>query len=162
MRGAADLFRATGLGPWWRGRSGRERGLIAGMGIALLVYALVAGVAQPMLGARAAALAAIARADAALARLDASPEGAAVSVRATVGQPVTAVLADTAPEFGLTILRIEPEGAGARLTIGDAGFAEVLEWIAALEREHGLRLTAVEMDRRPEPGVVAARLTVER
>lgn len=164
MTGGTDLLRASGLGPWWRGRTARERVLILGMGLALAVYAAIACAVQPMLGSRAAALESIALADAALARLEASPggDGAAVSARATVARPVTAVLADTATDFGLTILRIEPEGAGARLTLGEADFAELLDWISALEREHGLRLTAVEMDRRPEPGVVAALLTVER
>ena len=73
-------------------------------------------------------------------------------------------MTETAPEFDLAIRRIEPEGAGAgaQLVLDDADFASVLLWIEALEQDHRLRLTAVEMDRRPEPGVVAARMSFER
>ena len=53
---------------------------------------LIAGVAQPLIAARAAALAAIARHDAALARLAALPEGDPRRRRAATTRPVTAVV----------------------------------------------------------------------
>jgi len=147
---------------WWRTRSSRERWLMLGLAVAGVAYLLSAGLVRPLLAHRAAALDAIGRHEAALAQLAALPEGAAAPSAAAFGQPVTAVVTETAPEFGLVIRRIEPEGAGAQLLIEDAGFPEILAWIEALERDRGLRVTAVEMDRRPEPGVVSARLTLER
>ena len=151
-----------GAGVWWARRSLRERWLLAGLAGAAAAYLAVAVVAQPLLAARAAALAAIAGHDRALAQLAALPAEAAPPAPRSTGLPVTAVLTETAPEFELAIRRIEPEGAGARLVLDDADFAGVLLWIEELERDHGLRLTAVEMDRRPEPGVVAARMSFER
>ena len=135
--------------------------LIGLLGGALGVYVAMDAVTQPLLEARRAALDKIGRHEMDLARLAAQPDGpderAAIDTR-----PVPAVVTATAPEFELAIRRIEPEGAGARVVIEDASFAQVLRWIAALEQEHGLRLAAIEMDRRPEPGTVSARLTLEQ
>ena len=151
-----------GAGAWWVRRSLRERWLLAGLAGAAAAYVAIAVVAQPLLAARAAALAAIAEHDRALAQLAALPaEGAPAPVR-SAALPVAGVLTETAPEFDLAIRRIEPEGAGARLVLDDADFAGVLLWIEELERDHRLRLTAIEMDRRPEPGVVSAQMSFER
>lgn len=151
--------------PAWTRRTPRERALVGALALSALSYGLVVGVAQPLLAMRAEARVAIARSDAALARLGMLPSpgegGAAPAVPVSAG-PVPAVLTETAPEFGLAIQRIEPEAEGARLVLEDAEFARVLGWIEALERIHGLRLDALEMQRRPEPGVVSARLTVGR
>ena len=162
MKIAARLPRLPDLLRLWRARSSRERWLLlglAGIGIAAL---LIAGLIRPLFASRAAALEAIGRHESALAQLAALPEGMTAPSAAAATRPVTAIVTETAPEFGLVIRRIEPEGAGARLLIEDAGFPEVLAWIEALERDRGLRVTAVEMDRRPEPGVVSAQLTLER
>lgn len=146
---------------WWARRSSRERLLLGLLVGALAVYVGIVAITQPLLKARRAALDEIARHETALAQLETAPEGGAARV-AIDNRPVPAVVTDTAPGFDLAIRRIEPEGGGARVVVEDASFAQVLSWIAALEREHGLRLAAVEMDRRPEPGTVSARLTLER
>jgi type II secretory pathway component PulM len=161
MTRGAVLSARPALASWWRRRSRRERALLAAMAVALAAWLLALGVAQPLLAARAGALAAIARHEAALARLEALPEGGPAPA-ASDGRPVAAILTGSAPDYDLTIRRIEAEGDGARLEIDDAGFAEIVLWIDELERDHGLRAVAVEMDRRPEPGVVSARLTVRR
>ena len=96
--------------------------------------------AQPLLAARAEALVSIARSDQALARLSALPEGEAMAPISAADGPVAAVITETAGDFGLTIRRIEPEGDGARLSVEDADFGAVLNWIAALEADNGLRV----------------------
>jgi general secretion pathway protein M len=157
----ASALRLPAVAGWWRRRSARERAMLAVLALSVAAYALVVGVAQPLLGARATARSTIARHDAALARLAALP-AAEVAPADAADRPVTAVVTETAPDYGLTIRRIEAEGDGARLELADAGFPEIVLWIDELERTHGLRLIAVEMDRRPEPGVVSARLTFGR
>lgn len=145
---------------WWRGRSARERMLMIAMVAALALYVVVVGVAQPMRLARQDTLADVARHDAALARLAAQPlDGPPV---APDGRSVAAVLTASAVDYDLTIRRIEAQDQGARIEIDDAGFAEVVLWIEELERDHGLRVDAVEMERRPGPGVVGVRMTVTR
>lgn len=127
----------------------------------MLAYLLAVGVVQPLVADRRHALDAIARHDAGLARLAERPDVAAASTPAA-GGPVTAIVTDTAPDYDLAIRRIEAVGDGARLDVEEAGFAELILWIEELEVRHGLSVTAVEMDRRPEPGTVGARLTVTR
>lgn len=149
-------------GRWWSGRSVRERLLLGGLLAAATAYLVVVGAAQPMLAARDEAVASIARSDAALARLAALPEPGDRQEDGASDIPVTVVVTRTANELGLTIRRIEPEGAGARLSIENADFNAVVTWIAELEIENGLRVVAVEMDRRPDPGIVNATLSVQR
>jgi general secretion pathway protein M len=150
MNGSASI--------WWGRRSARERVLLAVMASALAAYLLLVGAARPLFVARGEALAAIARHEAALARLAALPEGDAPVATG----PATAVVTETAPDYDLTIRRIEAEGDGARLEVEEAGFPELILWIEELEREHSLRVFAIEIDRRPEPGIVGARLTLGR
>lgn len=156
------IVRHPKLASWWSGRSARERVLLLGMATALGLYLVVVGIAQPLLAARAETRAAIGRYDAGLAQLAALPETGTAPAAPALDRPVTAIVTETAPDFDLAIRQIEPEGSGARLAIEDAGFAEIILWIESLEREHGLRLIAIEMDRRPEPGIVSARLTLEQ
>ena len=82
---------------------------------------------------------------------------AADPARRAPDQPVTAVVTETAPDFGMTIRRIEPEGDGARrrrsttppLPTSCAGSS-------ARGRARPALSVAVEMDRRPDPGIVSA------
>ena len=148
--------------PWWAQRTARERILIGAMALALGGYLLAVWAVQPLLASRSEALATIAQIDRALAQLASSPESVAAQPAAISDQPVTTIVTETAVEFGMTIRRIETEAAGARLSIDDAAFDNVLRWIEGLETDHGLRVVAVEMDRRPEPGMVSASLTVAR
>ena len=165
--GSAEVqYRITGgrrmsgsASTWWGRRSGRERVLLAVMASGLAAYLLFVGAARPLLAARGEALATIARHEAALARLAALPEGNAPVASA---EPATAIVTASAPGYDLTIRRIEAEGEGARLEIEDAGFPELVLWIEELEREHALRLITIEIERRPEPGLVGARLTLGR
>jgi general secretion pathway protein M len=161
MSPVASTLKLPAVAGWWTRRNPRERVLLAVLALSVAAYALVVGIAQPLLGARATALSTIAQHDAALARLAALPP-AEVAPADAADRPVTAVVTETAPDYGLTIRRIEAEGDGARLELADAGFPEIVLWIDELERAHGLRLVAVEMDRQPEPGVVSARLTFGR
>jgi len=145
---------------WWGRRSPRERLLLGVAASVAVAYLLFVGAARPLFAARAEALATIARHDALLARVVAAPEGNVAPV--PTSEPVAAVVTATAPGYDLTIRRIEAEGDGARVEIEDAGFPELILWIEELERDHALRVVGIEIDRRAEPGLVGARLTLGR
>ena len=132
------------------------------LAVAALAWLLTVGVVRPLVAAHADALASIAGSEAALARLAALPPGPPATADRAPDQPATAVVTATATDFGMAIRRIEPEGDGARVTIDDAAYADILRWIEALEDEHGLHVAAIEMDRRPEPGLVSATMTLQR
>ena len=72
------------------------------------------------------------------------------------------ILTDAAAAFGLTISRLQPQGAEVLVTLEDAPFDTVLLWTQALIRDDALRLTQLTLTRRPAPGMVATTLTVER
>ena len=75
--------------------------------------------------------------------------------------PFASRVTESAAAAGLSLSRLEPEGEGLRVTIGEAGFAQVILWLSDLEAERNVLVAAVEMDRRPVPGVVSARVLLE-
>lgn len=146
---------------WWGRRSIRER-MLLGVVVSLVGgHLLYAGALRPVFAARAEALAAIARDEAALARLATLPEGDAAPSVAPAAEPAAAIT-ESAPGYDLTIRRLEAQGDQTRVEIEDAGFRELILWIEELDRDQALRVIAIEIDRRPEPGVVGARLTLGR
>lgn len=75
--------------------------------------------------------------------------------------PIATRITDAAADAGLPLRRIEPEGNGMRISVDDVPFATVMLWLADLEAAHGVTVTATEINRRPEPGIVSARMLLE-
>ncbi|QFT58111.1 Type II secretion system protein M [Sulfitobacter sp. THAF37] len=75
--------------------------------------------------------------------------------------PIATRITDAAADAGLPLRRLEPEGNGMRISVDDVPFATVLLWLADLEATHGVIVTATEFNRRPEPGIVSARMLLE-
>ena len=143
------------------GRTPRERLLIAGVGALLVLWASFAWVWHPLWSHRAALDAAILHTDQMLARVQRlpPPTGAAP---VTDDRPLAVIATTTAGDMGLQVRRLQPQGDAVQVVVEDAPFDFVLLWIAALERDHALRLTDLTLTRRTGPGLVAATLTLER
>lgn len=157
--------RATAAWPPVQRRVGRSAGLrrlLAGIVVAVAAYLVLEAAVRPLLAARTEALASIARSELARSRLADPPRPGVRQGGGAADAPVSAVVTRTAGARGLTIRRIEPAGAGAQVLIENAGFNEIVEWIAELEIEQGLRVVALGMDRTTDPGIVNASLTVRR
>lgn len=75
--------------------------------------------------------------------------------------PLPTRITRSTQDTGLVVRRIEPEGSGTRVTLDETPFSTVMLWIANLEDEHDVSLRAIEMDRRPTPGMVSARLLLD-
>jgi general secretion pathway protein M len=147
---------------FWGARTGREKVLIGCLGLTCLGWALFAGVWQPLQKHRVTLtedIAQYARTSAALST--ASPGDASFSAVAP-DAPLPSILSDTAMAFQLTIRRLQPTQNAAEIVLEDAPFETVLMWVDTLERDQGLRVIAIDMTRRPEPGVVATTLTIGR
>lgn len=145
---------------WFRLRTQRERVLLTGTAAMLFFAGLFIGVWQPLYAMRVAALADISRYETLTARLRAVEPGA---VDSTTRQAAPATVITTgAREFGLTIRRLEPEGNRIRVALEEAGFEDVIVWLDTLESQHSLRVVSLEMERRPAPGVVSARVMLEK
>jgi general secretion pathway protein M len=87
--------------------------------------------------------------------------GDVVVVTSVNDMPLPARITKSAQDTGLVLRRIEPEGSGSRVTLDEAAFSTVLLWIADLEEQHDVSVRAIEIDRRPTPGIVSARLLLD-
>lgn len=146
---------------WWQVRAPRERLLLMGMGGVLVLWLGVISVWQPLEAARLRLADQIARHDRALAVLQAQPVPTG-PVKGLDDRPLNIIITESTAAFQLTIRRLEPEGPRVRLVLEDAPFDGVILWLEALQRDQSLRVTEIEMTRRPAPGVVNATLTLER
>lgn len=144
-------------------RSGREK-ILLGFGFLLTVLWIgVVVVWQPLQLYRTNLEAKIARYEIGLATLqDPAFSVSEVQVPSADSRPVPVLVADTAAVFQLVIRRLEAEDTGARVVLEEATFEQVVLWIEALERDHGLRVRDLEMTRRPAPGTVSVTLALER
>jgi general secretion pathway protein M len=144
------------------GRTPRERLLIGGAASLVILWVVFALVWQPLWAHRAALDAAIVHTDQMLARVLRLPPPSDMPPVSTDDRPLAVIATATAQDMGLQVRRLQPQGDAVQVGIEDAPFDFVLLWIAALERDHALRLTDLTLSRRPSPGTVAATLTLER
>lgn len=141
-------------------RTPREQALACAMAALVLVWLGFAQIWQPLQAEHRRLAARIPRLEAALAQLQSVPATAADP--APDQRPTAIILTTSAETFGLRISRLQPQGTQVQLALEDAAFDTVLMWIETLERDHALRLIALNLTRRPATGVVATTLTVER
>jgi general secretion pathway protein M len=141
----------------WSDRTPRERVMLLGLGIVVMLWIAVVGVWRPLLGYRAGLTSQIARFQLAEQKLSNPVQTAPVDARAL---PV--IITETAETFQLTIRRLQPAGDQVQIVLEDSAFETVLVWIETLITDHGLQLRSLDLVRRPVPGVVAATLTVAR
>lgn len=90
----------------------------------------------------------------------ASRAGAAPLAASADAAPLATRVTASAEVAGLSLSRLEPEGERLRVAVAQAGFAQVILWLADLEGEDVL-VSAVEMDRRTAPGAVSVRVLLE-
>jgi general secretion pathway protein M len=151
-----DAFRTAAL-DWWSSRAPRERVLLAVLAAVATVYALVFLIWRPLAEARADARADIRAYEAVVAQARAAGP---TLVRSAAAAPPAAAIGASAAAAGLTVRRLDPDGAGARVSLEDAPYDATVRWMETLEREHGLTVREARLERRPAPGVVNAQIRV--
>lgn len=149
---------------WWAARNPRERVILVA-GAAVVIAALIWALLLDPLSQRRDALArAVPEQRALLNWMESIPaDGArrATSIRDSLFAVVDRSARSTA--LAGTLSRVQPEGADTvRVWLDDAPFNELVAWMASLEYEHGVRVTAVAVDRTATPGRVSARVTLAR
>lgn len=147
-------------GIWWSERNLREQILIGGL-LALLAFSvLLLAVIRPLQDVRAQALSDIRSADVLAARLQAGGPAVGGLTRTRRGTP-SAIVTESVAAAGLAVQRIQPEGTGQRVVLGDAPFDAVIRWVADLEASSTLRVTQARIEQRPAPGVVSAQFLID-
>lgn len=140
----------------------RERLLIAGSSVFLLVVGGWFYVWQPIVQASAVQAERISRY---LTLIELTrPGSGAAPVSAPVAVPDTPLaqrITQSGESAGIPLARLDPDGARLRVTVAEAAFADLITWIAALEAQSGVRAVSVEMSRLTGPGMVSLRMTVE-
>ncbi len=146
---------------WWELRAPRERLLLTVLLVVVAVWLVVVALWQPLQAARTRLGEQILRYDRALVVLQSQPVAVA-PVSAPDDRPLNIVITETAAAFQLTIRRLEPEGPRIRVVLDEVPFDAVILWLDALQRDRAVRVTELELTRRPAPGVVNATLALER
>ncbi len=148
----------TPVTDWLATRPLREQGLLLTGSTLIAVYLAVTLLWQPILAQRARTVAQISQYEHALNALSSMPP---VAAKTKDPRPLARLLTETAPDFGLSIRRIDATDTGADLTLNDATFDGVILWLDALEGTYGLTITGLQVTRLPRAGQVAATLTLK-
>ena len=117
-------------------------------------------VLNPMLGARSAHLARLADLDRISALLDSLPQTLTTGP-ATDLPPLRQRVTQSAAAAALEIRRLDPQGNALSVSLGDVGFSALAGWLDILTTAQAVQITGAEIARRPEPGIVSARLVLE-
>lgn len=140
----------------------REKGLVIGGGVLLLLIGFWLYVWQPLLHQRALQEDRIARYLAVLDITDQfdpmTRDSATHCAQTTALGPRVTQSAET---VGMPLARLDPEGPRLRITVAETGYVAAMMWISELETRMCVRAISVEMSRLPQPGQVALRMTLE-
>ncbi|NRA54818.1 MAG: type II secretion system protein M [Gammaproteobacteria bacterium] len=87
-----------------------------------------------------------------------------VKLRADNGQAKTSsvgldqLVNRSARQLGLTINRLQPQNNKLNVTLEQAKFNTVLQWLAVLQQQHGVKLNSVDFRSESTPGMVRVRV----
>jgi general secretion pathway protein M len=151
--------RRTQFGTWWGNRTPRERRLLIALGSTLALVLLVAAIYRPLAATRARATADIQTYEVLAAQLRiAGPELARLRAIDRSASPAT--VTSSASSFGLALSSIQPEEGFIRVSVQEAEFTKLVQWLVQLESTTTLRVSQLRVDRRPAPGMVNAQITL--
>jgi general secretion pathway protein M len=159
---ASTLSRRVAL--WLANTSRRERTLLGSAAILLAALFYVGAIWRPLMAARGAlferieqqqSLIAVMRSEAPRLRALAAAAPSVTTV------PAATAITQEAAAGQMTIQRLDHEGTRLRVVLDNTEFPALIAWINRLETVHGLRLVSLELERRPDPGLVSARISLE-
>lgn len=152
---------------WFLGLAPRERLLVGGAAVVLILLLAYLLIIEPLQQRRAV----LERGVAAQRELLAWMRDAVVPLRGAAapadsrGQSLFAVVDRSARTTVLAgaLQRVQPEGQGnVRVWFENAPFDDLVRWVATLQREHGITVNTLSIERTDAAGLVTARLTLER
>ena len=158
------------LARWWAARNGRERWMVGGGLVLALVAVPYVTVWEPVVERMAALERQVAEARRDLAWMqEAAGEvrrhgGGGGTEAATDDRSLLGVVDRTARQAGLDgrLSRVQPDGAGSvRVWLDRAPFDAVVVWLHRLQRDGGVRVAALVVERTRDEGLVNVRLTLE-
>lgn len=155
---------------WWIGLAQREQRMIASAVGFLVLFLLYAAVWSPLQNSRAqlseqaeqqrATLQWMQQTVAEIRQLSAGGSGR----RPTTGQSLLGLIDQSARAQRLAeaVKRVQPDGAhSVRVWLENAAFDDVMQWLGLLEKQNGVVVEALNVERGEQEGRVNARLTLE-
>lgn len=149
---------------YWRGLAARERAVLAGGALAalLLFYALLwAPLQRDLARLRVDVPKEYQQLQWMRTQADRIQQLRSTSPKTVPGNGLLSFVEQSARTYNIRefIKRVEPEGANSvRLAIDGAAFNSLLEWLANLQNEGGVRIENASLEPLPKPGIVNARL----
>lgn len=159
------------LRDWYAGLAPRERKIVAGGGIALLLIVIWLAIIAPWLNAKASLeaqvesdtrlLAWMQQATAEINQLEKLTPAAAPRSK----QPLFSVVEQTArtSPVGGNIANFQPRGDDSvQVRLEGAPFDALISWLGRLQAEHGVLVSSLGIQHADAPGTVNADVTLER
>ncbi|MBN3263189.1 type II secretion system protein GspM [Pectobacterium brasiliense] len=74
------------------------------------------------------------------------------------------LISQSTKRYGLSVVRLQPQGSQASVTLGQSDFTSLLRWLSELERQNGVRVMSLDVNAvEQNPGMVdVTRLMLER
>lgn len=153
MRAARDFFNLSPGKDWWNARNRREQVLIGLLAAIALIALIWLAIIRPLQTYRKDMRAGISRHEA----LNAALRRAGPALRTSTADssaPAAAIIAATAARYNLAIVRIAPEEDGNRIELQSVDYAQLIRWLADLDKNAGLHPATIEITRADGPGLV--------
>lgn len=159
------------MNAWWTGLAPRERLIVGGGSVVLMLVLIYVLIWEPIANKREQVRTDISALSADLAWMQqvagqvkrrAAQQGNQSSAGAARGSVLTLVeVSARAAGLHETLERVQPEGQGARIWFAETGFDGLLSWLGELEQRQGLHVSQLAVDAGNAPGMVTARIKVE-
>ena len=114
----------------------------------------------PSLSTRSDSFAQLRKVDILWSVLDQLP-GSLRATRLDTSQPLRQRVTDSARAASIDIRRLDPQGGALSISLDAVAFSALIGWLETLTTTSGVHIFSAEIGRRPEPGMVSARIVME-
>jgi general secretion pathway protein M len=151
---------------WFYALQPRERWIVVGGGVLVVVLVLWLGVLRPLYNETADLRDAVAtkqRLLLNLGRVEGSKLDGATTAPQEAAPTLYVLVSNTAQQHGLTLPRTRPDGTdGINVTFQNASFDALLGWLVSLETEHAVAVESASFSTARQPGLVNGQLFLRR
>lgn len=140
--------------------SGREINLAIVAAMLIGCVTVWSMVIAPSMAARQDSFAQLRKIDILWAVLDQLP-GTLDRPQTAPSQPLRQRVTASARAASVDIRRLDPQGTALSVSLDDIAFVTLIGWLETLTTTSGVQVHSAEIARRPEPGIVSARIVME-
>ncbi|WP_299613317.1 type II secretion system protein GspM [uncultured Tateyamaria sp.] len=140
--------------------SARESALCVATAAVIGAVALWSLVISPSLSSRSDSFAQLRKIDVLWAVLDQLPDTLTLPATRTT-QPLRGRVTASARTASIDIRRLDPQGTALSVSLDAVPFTALLGWLETLTTTAEVQVYSAEIGRRPEPGIVSARIVME-